>query len=290
MSPRQESILRSGLFMTLSGFLFAAMGVLIRAASADVNNETVVFIRNFTGLLLFLPVLLWRGLPGFATQRPGLHLFRGVTGVTAMYCFFYAIAHIPLAEAMLFTYSAPLFVPLASRLWLREPISARTLLAVVIGFLGVVLVLKPGAELFRPMSLVGLGASLFAAIAFTAVRHLTTTEPALRIVFWFVAVATLISAVPMLWAWEGLSTRNLLLLAAAGVLATISQGVMSEGYRWAPAAKASPFGYSAIVFSAWFAWILWGEVLDGLAVLGAVTIFAASILILRDSGARSSGV
>ncbi len=292
-TPRPESLLRSALLLTGSGLLFALMGVLIRLASAQVNNETVVFFRNATGLLMFLPLVLWRGIQPLATRRPRLHLFRALVGLAAMYCFFYAIAHIPLAEAMLFTYAAPIFVPVVGRIWLQEPMDRRSLLAVGIGFAGVLLVLKPGAALFQPLSLVGLAACILAAIAFVSVRHLTATEPALRIVFWFAAIATVVSAVPMAWAWEGISRESLLLLIGVGLLATTSQMLMSEGYRWAPAGKASPFGYSAIVFSAGFAWLLWGEVVDRLAATGALLIFLASLVALtatRPAARKGVGV
>lgn len=292
-TSRPESLWRSAALLTASGLLFAAMGVLIRTASAEVNNETIVFLRNLTGFLLFLPLLLWRGVRPFTTRRPGLHLFRALVGLAAMYCFFFAIAHIPLAEAMLFTYAAPVFVPLVSRLWLGEPLHARTLLAVGIGLVGVLLVLKPGADLFRPLSLVGLAACVLAAIAFVSVRHLTETEPAVRVVFWFATISTLVSAVPMAWAWEGLSGYNLGLLIGVGLLATASQLVMSEGYRLAPAGKASPFGYSAIVFSALFAWLLWDERIDALAATGAGLVFAATLVALRGArreARRSVGV
>ncbi len=280
-ATRQESLWRSALLLTGSGLLFALMGVLIRLASDGVNNETIVFFRNLTGFLMFLPLILWRGLAPFATRRPRLHLFRALVGLSAMYCFFYAIAHIPLAEAMLFTYAAPVFVPVVGRIWLGEPMAARSLVAVGVGFCGVLLVLKPGPGMFQPLSLVGLAACILAAIAFVSVRNLTSTEPALRIVFWFAAISTLVSAVPLAWAWQGIDRPDLLLLIGVGVLATFSQVIMSEGYRWAPAGKAAPFGYSAIVFSAGIAWILWDEQIDLLTGTGALLVFGATLIALR---------
>ncbi len=288
-AERPESLLRSAALLTGSGLLFALMGVLIRTASAEVNNETIVFLRNLTGLLMFLPLILWRGVRPMATRRLRLHLFRALVGLGAMYCFFYAIAHIPLAEAMLFTYAAPVFIPVVGRLWLGEPMDRRSLAAVGIGFCGVLLVLKPGAELFRPISLVGLAACLLAAVAFVSVRSLTATEPALRVVFWFAAISTLVSAIPMTWAWAGISGTSLLLLIGVGLLATSSQLLMSEGYRWAPAGKAGPFGYSAIVFSAAFAWVLWDERVDALAASGAALIFLAGLVALRARRPAAGG-
>lgn len=258
------------------------MGVLIRYASAEANNETVVFCRNLVGLLLFLPWILRNGLAPVRTRVMHLHLVRALVGLAAMYCFFFAIAHIPLAEAMLFTYSAPVFVPLVSRVWLGEPLSFRVYAAIAVGFLGVALVLKPGAEMFQTFSLVGLAASLLAATAFVAVRRLSRTEPSLRIVFYFTVFSTVISAIPMFWASEAVSRQILLLLLGVGVLATLSQVVMSEAYRLAPISLISPFSYSAIVFSAIWAWLIWGEPVDALAACGALLIFVSGLMTLRN--------
>lgn len=277
----RQGIIRGCIYLTCSGLLFSLMGVLIRFASDEANNETVVFCRNLVGLLLFLPWLLRNGLAPVRTQVPHLHLVRALVGLAAMYCFFFAIAHIPLAEAMLFTYSAPVFVPLVSRIWLGEPLSFRVYGAIAVGFLGVAMVLKPGAEMFRPISLVGLAASILAATAFVAVRRLSRSEPSLRIVFYFTVFSTLISSVPMIWAWEGVSTQILGLLVGVGILATLSQVVMSEAYRLAPISVISPFSYSAIVFSAVWAWLIWNEPVDALAAMGAVLIFASGVMTLR---------
>lgn len=276
-----DRLLRGALLLTLSGLLFAMMGVLIRLASAEVNNETVVFMRNLVGCLLFLPWILRRGPGPFRTGVIHLHLVRAVVGLGAMYCFFYAIAHIPLAEAMLFTYAAPVFVPLVSRVWLGEPLSARVYIAILVGLAGVVLVLKPGPGMFRAISLVGLAACFLAAVAFTAVRRLSATEPPLRIVFYFTLISTAISAVPLAWAWEGISGSALLLLVGVGVLATVSQVVMSEAYRAAPVGAISPFSYTAIVFSAGLAWLVWSEPVDRYALCGALLIFVSGVLTLR---------
>lgn len=281
ITTSRRELIRGAAYLTCSGLLFSVMGVLIRLASTEANNETVVFCRNLVGLLLFLPWLLRSGLEPVRTTVIHLHVVRALVGLGAMYCFFFAIAHIPLAEAMLFTYSAPVFVPLVSRIWLGEPLSLRVYAAIAVGLLGVVLVLKPGADMFRPISLVGLAASLLAAIAFVAVRRLSRSEPSLRIVFYFTVFSTLISSVPIYWNWSPIGPDILLMLAGVGVLATLSQVVMSEAYRLAPISIISPFSYSAIVFSAIWAWLIWSEPVDGLAALGALLIFSSGVMTLR---------
>ena len=106
--------------LALSALLFSLMGVAIREASISVNNESVVFFRNLVGVLFFLPLIAFKGFAPLQTQRLSAHLWRTGYGLAAMYCFFYAIAHLPLADAMLFTYSAPVFTPLSARRAVRK--------------------------------------------------------------------------------------------------------------------------------------------------------------------------
>jgi len=277
---RQRSVrpLQGAALLALSALLFASMGVLIREASATVNNENIVFFRNIVGVAFFLPLLLAKGLRPFKTQRIKSHLLRTSYGLAAMYCFFYAIAHLPLADAMLFTYSAPVFTPIIAYLWLKEPLTKRMLMFSVLGLLGVILVAKPSGALFGSLSLVGLAASLLAATAFVSIREMSDTEPAYRMVFYFALFSSLISAIPLTWAWQPLSSEQLVLLFSAGLLAALAQIVMSRAYTLAPPGLIGPVAYLAIVFAGLFSLVLWGEVPDSTSIIGATLIFIASLL------------
>lgn len=264
--------------LTLSALLFSIMGVLIREASLTVDNETIVFARNFIGVLFFLPMILVRGFGPFRTRRLGGHFLRSFYGLSAMYCFFYAIAHLPLADSMIFTYAAPVFTPILAWLWLRESLTPRMMLMVLIGFAGVLLVAKPTGALFDPKGLVGIGASLLAACAWVSIRAMSDSEPASRIVFYFAGFSALLSSIPLFWAWQPLTLHDLLLLAGVGIVATASQLIMSHAYALAPPGKIGPFSYLAIIFSGFIAWLLWAEVPDLATWLGAGLIFASTLL------------
>lgn len=278
MTLRSVKPLHGAVLLALSALLFSCMGVLIREASATVNNENIVFFRNIVGVIFFLPLLLVKGFRPFKTQRLKSHLMRTSYGLAAMYCFFYAIAHLPLADAMLFTYSAPVFTPIIAYLWLKEPLTKRMLIFSVLGLVGVILVAKPSDALFSSLSLVGLAASLLAATAFVSIREMSDTEPAYRMVFYFALFSSLISAIPLLWAWQPLDSDQLILLCAAGLLAALAQIIMSRAYSLAPPGLIGPVAYLAIVFAGLFSLILWGEVPDLTSVFGAVLIFSVSLL------------
>ena len=118
-----QSLWAGAVFIIAGELMFASMGVGIRLVAAELPNESVVFFRNLFSLFLLTPWLLRSGVGGFKTGVPHVHLLRGIAGVGAMYCFFYAIANIPLANAMLLKLTAPLFMPLLALWWLREPVA-----------------------------------------------------------------------------------------------------------------------------------------------------------------------
>lgn len=276
-------ILRGAALLALSAFLFATMGVFIRLASHSVGNEIIVFARNLAGLALLLPVMLLQRESSFRTEVFPRHLWRALTGLTAMYGFFYAIAHLPLSSAMVFTYSSPVFIPLVAWVFLKEPMTARAWVAALVGFVGVLLVCKPDGGALNHFALIGLGSSLLAATAFVTVRALGATEPATRVVFYFALISTVVSTVPLLWAGRLLTREELALLAAVGILATLSQLCLTRAYALAPANRIGPVTYLAIVIAGAYAWALWGETPDRWAVGGTLLIFAASMISLRRS-------
>lgn len=265
-------------FLTCSAFLFSLMGVCIRYASHTVDNPTIVFFRNFVGLFIFLPLIFTKGIDFFKTEKIWMHSWRAVIGLIAMYGFFYAIAHLKLSNAMVFTYSSPIFIPLIAWLFLKEKITRSMLIAAAIGLAGVILVAKPDAGMFNQMSVIGLGASFLAAMAFVTVRALTRTESPEKIVFYFCFIGTLISMIPMFWLWRPYSWTELGFLIGAGLLANISQIFMSNAYKLAPAGQIGPVNYIAIIFAGIWGFIFWQETPDHYSLMGFGLILSAIIL------------
>ena len=254
------------------------MGVCIRHASVTVDNPTVVFFRNAVGLILFLPFIYKQGFGFFKTQKLWMHTWRAVAGLTAMYAFFYAIATLKLSNAMVFTYSSPIFIPLIAWLFLKERITWPMLAAAAIGLVGVIFVAKPDQGLLHWMSLVGISAGFLSAMAFVTVRALTQTESPEKIVFYFCFIGSLISVIPMFWLWRSYTWYELGFLIAAGLLANISQIFMSNAYKLAPAAQIGPINYVAILFAGIWGFVFWHELPDGFSLLGFSFILIAILL------------
>ncbi|WP_343580089.1 DMT family transporter [Acinetobacter sp.] len=264
--------------LTISALLFSVMGICIRYASHTVDNYTIVFFRNVVGLILFLPFIFKQGMGFVKTEKLWMHTWRSIVGLAAMYGFFYAIAHLKLSNAMVFTYSSPIFIPLIAWLFLKEKVTTAMLCAAGLGFMGVFCVAKPDQGLLNWISIVGISSSLLASMAFVTVRALTQTEPPERIVFYFCLIGSLLSVIPMFWVWRPYHLHELFFLIAAGVLANISQIFMSHAYRLAPAGQIAPVNYIAIIFAGIWGFLLWNEVPDLYSVIGFGIILLAILL------------
>ncbi len=277
----RQNLLLGSVYIVLSELMFASMGAAVKAASVELPNEMLVFMRNLFGALLLLPLLYRYGWRHLKTRIWHLHVMRALFGVSAMYCFFYTLANLPLANGMLLKMTSPLFIPLVAAFWLDEIISRRVLLAVVAGFVGVILVLQPQGG-FPVVALIGLLGGAFAAVAKVTVRRLGRSEPTTRIVFYFALVATLVSAVPLAWRWQTPDADNWLLLVLMGVMGTLGQLLLTRGYGISSPSRLGVFTYSSVVFAAIYGYIFWDEVMDMLFVAGASIIAVAGMLVLQE--------
>lgn len=285
--PTQHFLLGAGLIIA-SELMFVSMGAMVKVATADLPSAQVVFFRNLVGLLLLSPLILRYGIRHIATNKLRFHLLRSLAGLSAMYCYFYSIAHIPLAEAALFKMTAPFFMPVIALFWLHESIPDNVRWAVGIGFLGIVCILKPGFQSFSWVMLVALSVGLFSALAKVTIRRLSVgTEPFTRTVFYFSAISTLVSFGPAVWQWVPPDQSLWLALFALGVFGTIGQLFMSYAFSLAPAGSLGPFTYISVVFASAYGWLFWDETLDILTFLGAAFIIGAGWLASRKPRPRA---
>ena len=282
-----QNTVQGALYILLSELMFASMGAAVKAASdTGLSNEMLVFMRNLMGLFVIAPLLMHYGKSEWRTPVYHLHLLRAVFGVSAMYCFFYVLGKLALADGMLLKMTAPIFMPLIAMLWLNERVARLAVLAIPIGFVGVALVLKPGGDMSW-VALLGVLGGALAAFAKVTVRRLGRTEATTRIVFYFALNATVLSAVPLAWGWQAPSLTQWALLGMMGVMGTAGQLLLTRGYAVAAAAKVSPFTYFSGVFGAIYGYLFWGEILDWLFVAGALLIALAGVMAVRGQWSRS---
>lgn len=271
-------------YVVFSGLAFALMGALIKLMSEDLSSEVIVFFRAFWGMVFLLPILIKEKV-NIRTSIPHMHFIRGLFGFGAMFTFFHSISLIPLSQAVLLSYTTPLFAPLIALIWLREKLSFLVGLALAAGFSGVIFILKPDtAGIIEVGSWIALSSGFMAAMALTTIRKISVSEPMLRIVFYhtfFSLIASLILVIPQ---WVMPNTEQMLVLLAIGSLATIGQMFITKGYTYAPVAKAGPFMYTTVVFSALFGVVFWSEVFDIWNLVGTLLVIVGGIIALRIKG------
>ena len=275
----------AALFIMGSACSFAIMGAAVKVASQEVPTTMSVFFRNMFGWALMIPWALRVGPRALHTRQFGGHVLRAVAGLAAMMCFFTALGRLRLADASVLNQAFPLFLPIIERVWLKHQVSPRVIAALLVGFGGVVCVLRPGAGMFTPIASIGAASAVFAAVAQVGIRQLTATEPVPRIVFYFGAIASAISAVPLLWTWVQPSPVTWMALAGTGVAATAGQLMLTRGYSHAPAASVGPFIYVGVLCSAAIDWLFWDTPPDVWFAAGALLIISAGMALLRTHDA-----
>jgi drug/metabolite transporter (DMT)-like permease len=266
--------------MVAAALLFALMSVMVKLLSRELPNAVVVFLRSSLSLLLFLP-LLRHGASHLRTQHLKEHLLRGAVGMGAMYCFFFTIAELGLAEALLLNYSLPLFIPLAERAWLGEPTPRGIWKPLALGMLGLVCILKPGMSLFQPVAMVGILGAMLAATAQVGVRRLTLTESVTKIVFYFAICSTFIALGPALLVWTTPNASRIPIVLGLVASGTVGQFLMTRAYQLAPAAQVGPFIYGSVVFAALLDWAIFSRHPDALSSLGTLLVVVAGVIALR---------
>lgn len=279
----KQSVRLGALFMLSSSLVFSFAGILVKTLSSELPLTMLVFFRNAGGLMVIIPWMLMREDASFRTRHLGNHALRAAAGVTAMYCFFFTITKMPLAEAISLNFTSPLIIPVMGYFMLKEKIPARIGLILAVGFVGVLLIVKPGMAVFNPAALVGVFSAFFASFALVNVRKLTRTEPALRVVFYFALIGSLITLVPMLFYWQNPSPRQWLMLLGVGFFATGGQFLLTRGYASGPVGQVGFFHYSAVIFAGLVDWLIWSEIPDALSLGGVSLICVAGIFAMRKA-------
>ncbi|HET8817137.1 MAG TPA: DMT family transporter [Pseudidiomarina sp.] len=282
MDTPQRSVVIASVLVLSAELCFAGVSALVKYLSTDLPSEQLVFFRSLMAFVVLLPWMWRKGSAAFRTHAWRFHLTRGIAGVVAMYLFFYAIAHIPLAQATLVLLLSPFLIPVIGKFWLQEYVSRQTWLAIAIGFVGVYLFLNPTASELSPVIWVAFIAAVLAAYTKTLIRKMSATESSSKIVFYFSFLATLISAVPLIWHGESIATEHGFAILIMGALAVIGQLAMTRAYSLAPAARVGVFTYSSVIFASLMGYWFWNEPITWFMLAGAAVITLAGYLALRS--------
>ena len=208
-------------------------------------------------------------------------------GFGAMICFFTAFALMPLADVVAISLSAPIFITALSVPLLAERVGPRRWAAVTVGFVGVLIMVRPSAAVIsEPAVFLPLAGAVLYALALIAMRKLGATERAPTTVFYFTLACTAMSALAQPFVWRTPDLAGFTLLVCVGLLGGSAQLLMTQALRLAPAAVVAPFDYSALVFSIGYGFLFWGEVPDWMLLAGAVIVVASGLYILHRETLR----
>jgi len=255
------------------------MDTLIKWLSADYPTYQIMFFRS---ALAFLPISIFilhaGGVGVLKTRHAPLHLFRSCIGVGAMYCAFTGIGMMPLADAMAIFHASPILMTALSVPLLKEVVGIRRWIAVLCGFLGVLLVVKPGSEVFSNGALFMLTAAFFVALTSNVIRVLGRYDDAACITFYFTLAATLVSTVmSLIWGWQTPTPGDTMLLILVGVLGGCGQYLMTLSLKNAEVGLVSPLKYLMIVFGGILGYLIWGEIPDGFSMAGIMIIISSGV-------------
>lgn len=264
--------------MLASACLFGCMAVVIRLASAQLHPFEIAFFRNLFGLLFALPLLVRHGTGLLRTSKLPLYFFRSAIGIVSMLCGFWAIVNLPLAQAVSLSYSTPLFVTIGAVLVLGEVVRARRWTAVALGFVGVILILQPGAD-FSPGVLVALLAAALSAAVAISIKFLSRTEKPDAIVLYTTLLWVPLSLIPAIWVWENPQGITWLWIVLAGFFGTAGHMCWARALQLGDASMLTPISFLQVPIVATAGYLLFDEHLDAWIIVGAGIIFVANAYI-----------
>jgi drug/metabolite transporter (DMT)-like permease len=278
---------RAVLLMLFSTVLFGLMAVVIRLASETQHPFEIAFFRNLFGLLFTLPLLFKHGPGLLKTSKLPLYLLRCAIGTVGMLAGFWAIVHLPLAQAVAISYSTPLFVTIGAVWVLGETVRARRWAAVLIGFIGVIILLRPDADTFTGASLVALLAAVMSASVAISIKFLTRTENPDAIVVFTTALWVPMSMVPALLFWQTPSGITWLWLVLAGLFGTVAHMCWTRALQLGDASILTPISFMQVLVVGVFGWWLFDESVDHYTLIGALIIFGSNLYLAHREITRA---
>ena len=279
---------RAILLMVGSVAFFAVMDALVKDLGTRYPTLQVMFFRSLFAFVPIMLLILHSGsLKALRMNSVTGHLLRSLVGVGAMFCFFYAYSRMPLADVVAISFAAPVFVVALSVPLLGERVGPRRWAAVLIGFVGVMIMLQPGPGLLRSISLVPLLGTVFFALAMIVLRKLGRTETSASVAFTFTLSCTLVSGFALPFVWVAPNLVDLAALIAVGLLGGVGQILMTTAFKHGDVAVVAPFEYTAMIWATLLGFVFWNEIPRLSIWLGVAVVMASGLFILfREANLR----
>jgi drug/metabolite transporter (DMT)-like permease len=280
----------------LRGFIWLSAGTLIVAmtdAAIKLLGRTIppvelVFFRYVVGIIVLMPLFYRMGIAGLKTQRPKPHICRLFLATLGQTGIFISIVHMNLADATALMFSKPLFTTIIAVLFLSEMVSGRRWTATIIGFAGVIIMLRPGAGVIDPYALVAVGAAISMAMANALIRFMSPTEPPTRILFYYHFGGVILLAGPAFWVWQTPVGMDWLLIFLLGGGQTLAMICYVRAFSVGEANAIGPSEYARLIYAGLIGIFLFGETIDIWTIVGVLIITASTLYIAREESRKPS--
>ncbi|MEK9683515.1 MAG: DMT family transporter [Rhodospirillaceae bacterium] len=272
---------RGALWMMGSTASWCGMAAITRHFTGEIHTYEIVFFRSIFGSIFLFPWLLKVGMAGLKTRRVGMHILRGFTGLAIIYLLFTAIQLAPLGEVAAIISSRPVFASLLAILILKEASKGRRWVSVILGFMGALIIIRPGFSTVSNGVVLALTAAMAMAFLSIILKSLARTEKPDTIVIWQMVIFTPCSLLPALFVWVTPDWEQFLLLAGVGLFGTATQRCLTRAYAAADTTVVVPFDFSRLIFAAIIGFLLFQEFPDVWTWIGGTIISLAILWMAR---------
>jgi drug/metabolite transporter (DMT)-like permease len=274
--PKSQNIQLAVIFALVAAVTFAIASVFVKLIGNSLPTTMVVFFRFVISLIILLPWFLSDS-KLFQVNQPIRFILRSICGMLSLACMFYAFKYIPLADGLLLNNTNALFVPIVAWIMLRTVTPLKIWLAILVGFIGVIFILHPGAGIINFAAIIGLASGVFGAISLVQIRQLTKVSSTQQILFYYFITGAVITGIILPFLWKTPTLKIWLLLLGVGFFSTIFQIFIVLSFTYAPVRLMSAVMFSAIVFGAVFDWLIWHELPNYLTIIGMVLVIVGGI-------------
>lgn len=270
-----------GIIYAILGCLFASILIAVaRFLSAEFHVFFIIMMRNLFGFLFLAPQIARDYRKVLYTKRPYFHLFRGVNGLVSMMFWYSAIAVLPLSEAVSISFVAPILTTLAAVIFLKEKVKTHNWIATFIGFIGILIILRPGFKEFNPAYLYSFAAICTWVISNVSIKLMTRTE-APRTIVTYMSFLFFIGSIPFAWPYiKAISFDDLLWFIVIGIVSNLTYFCMSHSYAKSDLSYLQPFDFMRLIFIAIIAYFAFGEILDFWVLVGSLVILCGVIIVM----------
>jgi drug/metabolite transporter (DMT)-like permease len=267
------------MWLVAGGFIFTTNGAMIRMLSFEIEGVQTACFRGFFSVLFLLPLIVSGRVKPWTSKRIQGHFWRTFMGTCSMVLGFYALAMLPLADATALAFSQPLFSVILAAVVLHEKVRWRRWTATIVGLIGVLVMVRPGASSLQPGAIVALCNALSVAISVLLVRRLSNSETPLMILTMFALFSTLFLVAPAIWFWRWPSPLGWALAVGVALTATLGQYFWVQAFASGEMSAVAPFDYLRLPFAVFVGWMIWGEMPVIWTYVGAAIVIASALYI-----------